>query len=202
MSAHPPTGAGGRSGWQIALTVLGAALVIAGGVLEFDILHHSSSTVVRRLTGNTAGTVTTVSAAAPATSLVATCLGAGIVLLLVAAFFSRITKIAIDNVGEIDLATVSKLADKSAQVRHPPSQLLDRGSPAYGQHGRDCHDRERSASRHLISSDLPGRRNRAATGSCLLQPHHEDRSYQRWRDRPRDGQQTRGQVGAGCRQRA
>ena len=116
MSAHPPTGAGRRSGWQVALTVLGAALVIAGGVLEFDILHHSSSTVVRRLTGSTAGTVTTVSAAAPATSLVATCLGAGIVLLLVAAFFSRITKIAIDNVGEIDLATVSKLADKSAQA--------------------------------------------------------------------------------------
>src|ERR1035437_4964884 len=133
MSAHPPTGAGGRSGWQIALTVLGAALVIAGGVLEFDILHHSSSTVVRRLTGNTAGTVTTVSAAAPATSLVATCLGAGIVLLLVAAFFSRITKIAIDNVGEIDLATVSKLADKSAQAADSvpkAAQILKRAAAA------------------------------------------------------------------------
>ena len=116
MSAHPLTGAGGRSRWQIALTFLGAALVLAGVVLEFDILHHSSATVVHRLTGKTAGTVTTVSAAAPATSLVATCLGAGIVLLLVAAFFSRITKISIDNVGEIDLATVSKLADKSAQA--------------------------------------------------------------------------------------
>jgi hypothetical protein len=116
MSAHPRTGAGDRSRWQVALTFLGAALVLAGGVLEFDILHHSSATVVRRLTGKTAGTVTTVSAAAPATSLVATCLGAGIVLLLVGAFFSRITKISIDNVGEIDLATVSKLADKSAQA--------------------------------------------------------------------------------------
>ena len=133
MSAHPPTGAGGRSRWQIALAVLGAALLVAGAVLEFDILHHNSSTVVRRLTGNTAGTVTTVSAAAPATSLVATCLGAGIVLLLVAAFFSRITKISIDNVGEIDLATVSKLADKSAQAADSvpkAAQILKRAAAA------------------------------------------------------------------------
>jgi hypothetical protein len=139
MSAHPPTGAGGRSRWQIALTVLGAALVIAGGVLEFDILHHSSSTVVRRLTGSTPGTVTTVSAAAPAPSLVATCLGAGIVLLLVGAFFSRITKISIDNVGEIDLATVSKLADKSAQAADSvpkAAQILKRAAAAVVERNR------------------------------------------------------------------
>ena len=139
MSSHPPTGAGRRSGWQVALTVLGAALVIAGGVLEFDILHHSSSTVVRRLTGSTPGTVTTVSAAAPATSLVATCLGAGIVLLLVGAFFSRITKISIDNVGEIDLATVSKLADKSAQAADSvpkAAQILKRAAAAVVERNR------------------------------------------------------------------
>jgi hypothetical protein len=108
-------------------------------VLEFDILHHSSSTVVRRLTGSTPGTVTTVSAAAPAPSLVATCLGAGIVLLLVGAFFSRITKISIDNVGEIDLATVSKLADKSAQAADSvpkAAQILKRAAAAVVERNR------------------------------------------------------------------
>src|SRR5437762_64166 len=50
--------------------------------------------------------------------LVTTCLGAGIVLLLVAAFFSRISKVAITGVGESDLEAAATLAGKVAEKTH------------------------------------------------------------------------------------
>jgi hypothetical protein len=62
-----------------------------------------------------------------------------IVLLLVTIFFSRITKIAIGSVGEIGLATVSKLADKSAQAADSvprAAQILKRAAAVVAERSR------------------------------------------------------------------
>jgi hypothetical protein len=60
-------------------------------------------------------TTTVTGPSAPPAALVTTCLGAGIVLLLTAAFFSRISKVVITGVGEIDLNAAATLAGKVAE---------------------------------------------------------------------------------------
>jgi hypothetical protein len=86
--------------WQIMLGAAGAVAVAAGAVLEVVILkYHSTSTVNKN--GNPTTTVTGPSA--PTASLVTACLGAGLLLLFASAFFSRISKVVITGIGEIDL---------------------------------------------------------------------------------------------------
>src|ERR1700733_9462039 len=97
--------------WQIVLGAAGAVAVAAGAVLEVVILkYHSTSTVNKN--GNLTTTVTGPSA--PTASLVTACLGAGVLLLLTSAFFSRISKVVITGIGEIDLDTEAALAGKAA----------------------------------------------------------------------------------------
>lgn len=99
------------SGARILIAVMGVIGVIAAVLLELAIVqHHSTSTVTKR--GSVTTTVTGPSAPAPA--LVTACLAAGLVLILTAIFFTRISKVAITGVGEIDLTAAAKLAGKVA----------------------------------------------------------------------------------------
>lgn len=98
--------------WQLILALAGLVAVVAAAVLEVVILeYHSTSTVTKSDTVTT----TITGPSAPPAALVTMCLGAGVVLLLVAAFFSRISKVAITGVGEIDLNTAATLAGKVAK---------------------------------------------------------------------------------------
>jgi len=101
-----------RSGrWQIVIAFLGVLGIVAAVALELVILrYHSTSTVTRTATVITS----TRGPSAPAAALVTTCLATGVTLLLVAAFFSRISKVAIAGIGQIDLSTAASLAGKVA----------------------------------------------------------------------------------------
>ena len=99
------------NGARILIAVMGVLGVIAAGLFELAIvLHHSTTTVTKH------GPVTTTVSgpSAPAPALVTTCLAAGLVLILTAIFFTRISKIAITGVGEIDLSSAARLAGKVA----------------------------------------------------------------------------------------
>src|SRR5262245_36459596 len=92
----------GVKAWQATLCVAGAALVVMSAILELVIIRYHSSTVVTK-SGDTTTTVTGPSA--PPATLVTACLGAGIVCILAAAFFSRISKVVVTGIGELDLDT-------------------------------------------------------------------------------------------------
>jgi hypothetical protein len=97
--------------WRIILAATGVLTVAAAAALEIvTVLHHSTSTVTK-----IGGITTTVTGPpAPASALVTACLGAGVLLLLAAAFFNRISKVTIPGVGEIDFETSTKIAGKAA----------------------------------------------------------------------------------------
>jgi hypothetical protein len=97
--------------WQITLGVAGGLAIIAGVILELVIAQYHSTTAVVKA-GNI--TTTTTGPPAPASGLVTGCLGAGVLLLLAAAFFSRISKVVVTGIGEIDIDTGAELAAKAA----------------------------------------------------------------------------------------
>lgn len=98
--------------WQLMLITGGVVALAAGAVLEVVLLsYHSTSTVLK--TGNT--TVTTTGPAAPSASLVTMCVGAGVLLILAAAFFGRIGKVVLPGGYEVDLDDAAKIAGMSAE---------------------------------------------------------------------------------------
>lgn len=101
-------------GWQIGLVCAGSCLIIGAAVLQVVISSFHSTTTVSHLPGGT--TQTTTGPAAPPAALVTTCLGLGVILLIVGALYSRISKITLTGVGEIDLDTQAAIAAKAAQV--------------------------------------------------------------------------------------
>jgi hypothetical protein len=97
--------------WQITLGSAGLLAVAAAATLEVVILmYHSTSKVIKN--GSTTSTIA--GPAAPTATLVTTCLGVGVLLILAAAFFSRISKLAIAGVGEVDLDAAAAIAGKAA----------------------------------------------------------------------------------------
>lgn len=104
--------------WQITLLAAGA-MVLAGGIVLQVVLisYHSTSTVVK--TGGT--TTTTTGPAAPAASLITACVGVGVVLVLAAAFFSRISKVVLPGGYELDLENSAKVAGAIAATTNDPA---------------------------------------------------------------------------------
>jgi hypothetical protein len=100
-----------RDPWRIFIAVLGVIGVGAAVGLQLVILSSHSTTTTTKIANVTR---TVKGPSAPAAGLVTTCLAAGLVLLLVTAFYGRISKIAITGVGEIDLNAAASLAGKVA----------------------------------------------------------------------------------------
>jgi hypothetical protein len=97
--------------WQRTLAIAGALLILAAAVLELVILNYHSTSIVTTMAS---GTMTTTGPSAPPASLVTTVFATGIIALLAAAFFSRISKVVLPGVGEIDLQTQADIAAASA----------------------------------------------------------------------------------------
>jgi hypothetical protein len=115
--------------WQVILFTGGIIGLAAGLLLEIGLLvHHTTSTVVKTATS----AVTTSGPAGPSQSLVTTCLGIGAVLILAAAFFSRISKLVLPGGYELDLDTGAKLAGAIAAKTSEPAvaeQLYKQAAP-------------------------------------------------------------------------
>jgi hypothetical protein len=93
--------------WQMTLIVGGVGVLAGGIVLEIVLLsYHSTSKVVK--TGGT--TTTTTGPAAPAANLITACVAVGVLLILAAAFFSRISKVVLPGGYELDLENGAKIA--------------------------------------------------------------------------------------------
>jgi hypothetical protein len=108
--------------WQYVLAISGALLILASVVLELVILNYHSTSTVTKLTGG--ATITTTGPSAPPASLVATVFATGIIALLAAAFFSRISKVVLTGVGEIDLQTQADIAAASAgAAKNDPTKI-------------------------------------------------------------------------------
>ena len=105
--------------WQVVLMAIGFVLVLLAGLLQLTISKLHSTTVV---TKTATQTITTTGPSAPAGSLVTTVLAAGAVLILAGAFFSRVSKIVIPNVGEVDLQTQADIASKVAVATSDPAK--------------------------------------------------------------------------------
>ncbi len=120
---------GSISLWQVILFVTGVAVLAAGAVLEIVLLSYHSTTKTIR----TGGSITTVTGpAAPPASLISACVAAGIVLILAAAFFSRVSKVALPGGYELDFANSAKIAAAIATKTSDPArakQLYQRVAP-------------------------------------------------------------------------
>jgi hypothetical protein len=111
--------------WRTLLTVFGIAAIVTAGVLEIVSLNYHQVTTVA-ITGAKPDltTSTTVGPSAPPTAVVSAALGAGVVLLLVAAFFTRITKISALG-SEIGLFSSYQAADKEEESSEEKLKLAD-----------------------------------------------------------------------------
>jgi hypothetical protein len=124
-----PAGTSGSSGtanWRAGLAFLGLFCIIAAVVLEIVVLNYHQVTVVM-VKGSSPDlrTKTTAGPSAPPASTVATVFALGILLLLVAAFFARITKIVFPGGGELDLNTGAQLAAAVAKKTSDPQKAAE-----------------------------------------------------------------------------
>jgi hypothetical protein len=96
--------------WRIALTILGAASIVAGLVIELVALNYHQVTQAI-VTGTSPDTVTTTvtGPSAPPSALITGLVGAGVILLMIAAFFPRISKVVFPWGGELDFGTSAAL---------------------------------------------------------------------------------------------
>jgi|SRR5580692_5054433 hypothetical protein len=96
--------------WRIALTVLGAASILAGLAIELVAVNYHQVTQAS-VTGTSPDTVTTTvtGPSAPPSALITGLVGAGVILLMIAAFFPRISKVVFPWGGELDFGTSAAL---------------------------------------------------------------------------------------------
>jgi hypothetical protein len=105
--------------WQIVLCITGAVILVAGAVLEIVLLSYHSTSKVSK----TGGTTTTITGpAAPPASLITACMTVGILLILAAAFFSRISKVVLPGGYELDLENSAKIAAAIATKTSDPAK--------------------------------------------------------------------------------
>lgn len=98
--------------WRLALTIGGIALILLAAVIEWIAVNYHQVTKVYDIGKASAAkfhTVTVTGPAGPPTTLITALLGAGVIMLLVAAFFPRISKIVFPWGGELDFATNAAL---------------------------------------------------------------------------------------------
>ena len=96
--------------WRIALTILGAVGIAAGLVIELVAVNYHQVTQAT-VTGTSPDTVTTTvtGPSAPPTALITGLVWAGVILLMIAAFFPRISKVIFPWGGELDFGTSAAL---------------------------------------------------------------------------------------------
>jgi hypothetical protein len=96
--------------WRIALTILGAVAIAAGLAVEVAAVNYHQVTQAI-VTGTSPDTVTTTvtGPSAPPTALITGLVAAGVILLMIAAFFPRISKVIFPWGGELDFATSAAL---------------------------------------------------------------------------------------------
>jgi hypothetical protein len=96
--------------WRIALTILGAVGIVAGLVIEVVAVNYHQVTQAT-VTGTSPDTVTTTvtGPSAPPTVLITGLFWAGVILLMIAAFFPRISKVIFPWGGELDFGTSAAL---------------------------------------------------------------------------------------------
>jgi hypothetical protein len=95
----------------MTLAILGGVGVAAGLVVELVAVNYHQVTQAT-VTGTSPDTITTTvtGPSAPPAALITGLVGAGVILLLLAAFFTRISKVVFPWGGEIDFATSAALA--------------------------------------------------------------------------------------------
>jgi hypothetical protein len=96
--------------WRIVLTILGAIAIVAGLAVEVVAVNYHQVTQAI-VTGTSPDTVTTTvtGPSAPPSALITGLIAAGVILLMIAAFFPRITKVVFPWGGELDFGTSAAL---------------------------------------------------------------------------------------------
>jgi hypothetical protein len=109
--------------WRIALTILGAVGIVAGLVIEVVAVNYHQVTQAT-VTGTSPDTVTTTvtGPSAPPTALITALVWAGVILLMIAAFFPRISKVVFPWGGELDFGTSAALTGVIATKTSDPAE--------------------------------------------------------------------------------
>jgi hypothetical protein len=117
--------------WRSSLTVLGVLALAAGGgmVLITLFLHQISSVSTDQISAKVTTVTTITGPGAPSTALITGFLAAGVVLLIVAAFFNRITEldfagVSVKMVAAVAAATAAKADDLSKNDKDTRSRIL------------------------------------------------------------------------------
>jgi hypothetical protein len=99
------------STWRTSLAIVGGAAVLLSLVMWWIAnSYHQVTKVYTVKTGASNSHIVTVTGPpGPSTALITTLLGAGVIMILVAALFTRITKIVFPWGGEVDLGTSAAL---------------------------------------------------------------------------------------------
>jgi len=128
--------------WRSTLTILGVLALIGGLVLTIlSLVQHQVTTVHNTLQG-TAVTqaVTDTGAGPPSTAVISGFLAAGVVLLITAAFFNRITELDFAGVTVKMVAAAATVASKADELSRGPggpsrSEILKKTAElALGEH--------------------------------------------------------------------
>lgn len=128
--------------WRSTLTILGVLALIGGLILTvLSLVQHQVTTVNNTLT-NTAVTkvVTDTGAGPPSTAVISGFLAAGVVLLITAAFFNRITELDFAGVTVKMVTAAATVASKADELSRGPgtpsrSQILKKTAElALGEH--------------------------------------------------------------------
>lgn len=95
--------------WRCSLAAVGRVAVLVSLVfwLLADTYHQVTKVYTVKTAGGNSHTVTVTGPPGPSTTVITTLLGAGVIMILVAALFTRITKITFPWGGEIDLGGTS-----------------------------------------------------------------------------------------------
>lgn len=116
--------------WRSSLTALGVLALAAGAgmVLITLFLHQSTTVATDTHKKNLKVVTTTIGPSAPSTALITGFLAAGVVLLIVAAFFNRITELDFAGMTvkmvAVAAATAAKADDLSKNDKNTRSRIL------------------------------------------------------------------------------
>jgi hypothetical protein len=120
--------------WRLCLAIVGLVAIVVGVLLQINVLAHHQITKVM-VTGKSPDltTITKTGPSGSSSALIGGILAGGAVLLLVAALFTRITKIVLPGGAEIDTDTASQLAGAIATTTSDAAvgtSLFKRAVPA------------------------------------------------------------------------
>jgi hypothetical protein len=144
--------------WRIALTILGAIGIVAGLAVELVAVNYHQVTQAI-VTGSSPDTVTTTvtGPSAPPTALITGLVAAGVILLMIAAFFPRITKVVFPWGGELDFGTSAALTGVIATKTSNAAEAERLYKGAAAAIASDAPPPTRLAPRQQIAWNMPSR---------------------------------------------